>query len=114
MWAEQASLDSAEGNLTTGDASTIVECIKQDSMTASQLINGLFVQTKEEDYLAHLMRNIQSKYRIEEDADEIDEDDINRINSKPLKALNESEIAKVFMYEAERSKYRGKALNKRR
>ena len=62
QYAIDSSMDAAEGNVTTADASTIVECIKEESMSASSLINGIFVQTKEEDYLAYLIKNIKDQY----------------------------------------------------
>ncbi len=103
-WARTSSMDEAEGNLTTSDASTIVECVKENSMDASSLIKGIFIQTKDEDYLAFLHKVIKSRYSIEE----LNDEQIGNYNSALLSELNEQQIAEVFIYETE------KILNKTR
>ena len=109
-WALNSGLDSAEGNVTTGDASTIVECIKEKAMPASMLVKGIFVQIKETDYLAYLIKNISSKYGI----DSVDEEIIDRIDERNLRELNAQEIASVFVYEAQKAMEKSKTLSKRR
>ena len=109
-WAVNSSLDAAEGNVTTGDASTIVECIKENSMPVSMLINGIFVQTKEDDYLAHLVKNMKAKYEI----DSVSEEMVRKLNNISLKELNAKQIATVFVYEANLKLNKGKKLGKRR
>lgn len=109
-WAKDSGLDAAEGNVTTGDAATIVDCIKEDTMTVSQLINGIFIQTKEPDYISHLKNNIKSKYSIES----IQEDKISKYNNTQLKNLSEKQIAEAFVFEAEKALNKGRALAKRR
>jgi hypothetical protein len=96
-WAVTSGMDSSEGNVTTGDASTIAECISENSMTASMLINGIFVQTKEVDYLAHLIKNIKTKFSVEGD---VSRDFVEILNKKNLEKLDAHEIACVFVYEA--------------
>ena len=109
-WAMNSGMDSSEGNVTTGDASTIVECIKEGSMPVSMLINGIFVQTKETDYLAFLIKNLKSIYNI----DSIDEDLINNYNQLSLKKLTAKEISEVFIHEATLAINRVKTLNRRK
>ena len=109
-WARESSLENAEGNVTTGDASTIVEFIKEDSIPVSDLIRGLFVQTKENDYLAYLIKTIKAKYGIEN----VNEDEIGRLNNRHLSTLKASDIAKVFVYEANNSLNNVKGLIKKR
>ena len=110
-WAETSSFDSAEGNLTTGDASTIVECINEEAMTLPMLLNGIFIQTKEDDYLAFLIKNIKSYYKIEEDDLE---SKISLINNIPLSELTNRQIAEMFIYESNKKMRDGKLLTKRR
>lgn len=104
-WAEVSSLDSAEGNVTTGDASTIVECINEESVDLSQLINGIFLQTKEDDYLAFLKKNISAKYNLD---GVISQDKAFEYNNMPLCNLSTKQIAEMFVFELNRS------LNKER
>ena len=79
-------------------------------MTVSQLMNGMFIQTKEPDYLSHLRNNIKSKYSV----DSVNEEKIVKYNSTPLKDLTEKQIAEAFIYEADHALNRGKILAKRR
>lgn len=109
-WAINSSLDAAEGNVTTGDASTIVECIKEESMPVSMLINGIFVQTKETDYLAFLVKSISSKY----DISNVSLEKVMNYNSSSLRELTAKQIAEVFVYEAKEAMDKVKKLGKRR
>ena len=92
-------MDSSEGNVTTGDASTIVECIKEESITISNLVNAIFVQVKEEDYLGDLIDNVKKHYKIED----ISEESIANCNMVPLATLKAKDIARVFIYEAKKA-----------
>ena len=110
-WAQNSGMDSPEGSVTTGDASTIVQCIRENAMTASNLINGIFVQTKETDYLAYLVKYIRAKYDVED----VDLGVVNTINTmKDLDELSAEDIAYVFVYEAELAMNKGKGLAIRR
>ena len=42
-YAANHGKDAPEGNVTTGDASTIVECIKEKAINISNLIKAIFV-----------------------------------------------------------------------
>ena len=107
--AVQTGMDSSEGNVTTGDASTLVECINEGSMNISMIMKGLFVQTKETDYLAYVVKNVNKKYGISE----ITEESIENYNKTPLKELEVKQIAEVFVYEANKVIEREKKLTKR-
>ena len=109
-YAEDAKLDAAEGNVTTSDAKTIVDCITEDSMTISQLIRGIFVQTKEEDYLLALIDSMTSKFNTGSPSDT----DIERLNKIPLKNLKVNQIASAFVYEANKYIENVRHLAKRR
>ncbi len=109
-WASNTGMDSSEGNVTTGDASTIVECINENSMPISMLMNGIFVQTKEVDYLAFLIKNIKSKYNIEN----VNSDKVKKYNATPLSKLNAKQIAETFAYEAEDAINMNRSLAKRK
>ena len=109
-WAINSGMDSSEGNVTTGDASTIVECIKENSMPIGMIMRGIFVQTKEPDYLAFLVKNIKAKYDVED----IDEEEYQRLNDMPLIDMDAQDIASVFAYEANKALEKGKALSRRR
>ena len=103
--------DACEGNVTTGDAATIVAHVDEGSLNISQLIKGIFVQTKEADYLDHLIRFIREKFNIPEN---IDESLMEQLNKKPLSKLNAREIAAAFVYEADKASEKGRTLAKRR
>ena len=109
-YAIYSGMDSSEGNVTTGDASTIVECIEENSMTIDMLMRGIFIQTKESDYLAYLVKNISEEYAIGNVTDE----EFYRIKQKPLSVLNAKEIAQAFIYETERTLSRNKENNRKR
>ena len=108
-WADTSRMDSSEGNVTTGDASTIVECIKENSMPISMLINGIFVQTKETDYLAYIIKNVKEEYGV----DSVKTDSIRKYNEMPLEKLKVKQIAEVFIYEANEAIKENKSLSKK-
>ena len=109
-WAINSGMDASEGNVSTGDASTIVECIKENSMTAGMIMRGIFIQTKETDYLAFLMKCVKNKYKVDEVSDALYE----KINENHLAELSAQDIAKVFVYEASRVLEQGKILSRKR
>jgi len=109
-WALNSGMDSSEGNVTTGDASTIVECIKENSMNIGMIMRGIFIQTKEPDYLAFLVKSIKGKYNIED----ISEEEYQNINDTLLEELDIQAITKVFVYEANKVLNSNKALAKKR
>ena len=109
-WALNSGMDSSEGNVTTGDASTIVECIKENNASVGVLMRGIFVQIKEADYLAFLVKNIKANYGVED----ISEEEYQRLNSIPLSQLKATEIAEAFIYEANKVLNKGKNLAKKR
>ena len=94
-WAINASMDSAEGNVTTGDASTIVECINENNVDLSSMMRGIFIQTKDEDYISYLMKQVKNNY----DLDTIQEEKVKNINRTALRNISEKDIAYVFVYE---------------
>lgn len=109
-WAVSNGMDSSEGNVTTADASTLVECINENAMNVSMIMDGLFVQIKEPDYLGHLIKNVNKKYGISEITDE----KIDNYNKTPLKELEVKQIAESFVYEANKVMEREKKLIKRK
>jgi hypothetical protein len=109
-WALNSGMDASEGNVTTGDASTIVECIKENSMSVGMIMRGIFVQTKEHDYLAFLINSIKAKY----DFSVVGDDEYQKLNRTPLSALNNLAIAKAFVYEAEKALERNRTLARKR
>ena len=109
-WALNSGMDSSEGNVTTGDASTIVECIKENNASVGVIMRGIFVQIKEEDYLAFLVKNIKANYGIED----INEEEYRRLNTIPLAELEVREIAQAFVYEANKVLNKGKTLAKKK
>ena len=109
-WAINSGMDASEGNVSTGDASTIVECIKENSMTAGMIMRGIFIQTKETDYLAFLMKCVKNKYKVDEVSDVLYE----KINENHLAELSAQDIANVFVYEASRVLEQGKILSRKR
>ena len=108
-YAQDSRLDCAEGNLTTSDASTIVDCINQQSMDILAIMRGLFVQTKEPDYLSHLIDSVKSEYKV----GEVSKKEIDTILNIPLGKLNEKQIAEAFVYEAQDTLNNRKTLAKR-
>ena len=105
-YATQSQKEETEGNLTTNDASTIVDIVDNNSMPISNVVRGLFVQVKEEDYLGHLINIMKEKYKVKE----VDYN-IEKLNNTPLKELTAKDIAQVFVYEA---KNKNKGYVKRR
>ena len=110
-WANVSRMDSSEGNVTTGDASTIVECIKENSMPVSMLINGIFVQTKETDYFAYIVKNIKENKR-DFGIETVSADKVKKYNNTPLAKLNAKQIAEVFVHEADAAIEQNKVLVK--
>lgn len=96
-----------EGNLTTNDASTIVDIVNENSMDVSSMMRGLFVQIKDDDYLGRLIDDIKTKYKIQDE----EETNIEELNNHPLIELNRQQIARAFIYEA---KNKGKGYVKKR
>lgn len=92
-WAVDSSKDACEGNVTTGDASTIVECMNEDSMDISSLLKGIFIQTKDDDYLAYLVKAAKSVYGV----DSINDEELLNMNNIPIKKLSSSDIASCFV-----------------
>lgn len=109
-WATTSGMSSAEGNVTTGDASTIAECIRDRIMDVGMIMRGIFIQTKEPDYLAFLVKNTKERY----DVSEISEEEYRVLCNKPLAKLNCVNIAQAFVYEANRTLKRGRVLSKER
>lgn len=108
-WAKESSKDASEGNVTTGDASTIVECIKENSIGISGLLKGIFIQTKDEDYLAYLVKNVKNNYNT----NDLKEEDVYSLNDVPLENLTEKQIAEVFVYECKAILNKNKVLKRK-
>ena len=109
-WALNSGMDSTEGNVTTGDASTIVECIKENSMNVDMIMRGIFIQIKEPDYLAFLVKSVKGNYDVED----ISREEYLNINNTLLGKLDVQAIAKMFVYEANKVLNSNRALGKRR
>ena len=105
-YAKSAEFEETEGNLTTNDASTIVDIVDNESMSVSSVMRGLFVQIKEDEYLDFLINRVREKYGIDEDEIEIE-----KLNNIPLKKMKTQQIAQAFIYEA---KNKNKGYVKRR
>ena len=91
-YANELSLSSAPGMITTRDASAIVKYIKHNSKTVDQIIREKFIQTKNPDYLSRVAHALQEKYQIKDyeikDPNELKADldryELSDINGKQL------------------------------
>ena len=92
-YANNNNLESAQGIVTTRDASAIVKYLKHNSKTLDELLEQKFIQTKEKDYLISLARFIARVYEIQIDG-------IKNINTNKmsLDSIREGDIAKKFIY----------------
>ncbi len=93
-YAKANGMESVEGNVTTGDAAAIVECISEQSMDIYLLMNSIFVQTKGTDYLSFLCKKMKDRFHIVEM-------NTNNYNNKPLSDFNTRQIVESFVYTAQ-------------
>ena len=90
-WAKKEDHTFAPGNVTTRDASAISRYAKNNSKTLEEVLAEKFIQTKDNQYLGFLMKNIADSYKLRE---------VTKFNyPKNISKVSENEIAKAFVLE---------------